>query len=115
MLVALSRRRFFAVMQFLTYVHSYSVPSLTRKESTIMSDRKSDELATGTHRAWTGESNGASVVRAGAGREATQRNWLDRAQPANPRHAAITRSLYSWANYKNWTDKVRNNWDKEKK
>ena len=35
-------------------------------------------------------------------------------QPSNPRHAAITRSLYSWTNYKNWTDKVRSNWDKDK-
>jgi hypothetical protein len=83
------------------------------KESTIMSEHKADELtSTGTHRAWTGEAVG-SVVRAGVGKDA-QRNWLDRAQPANPRHAAITRSLYSWTNYKNWTDKVRSNWDKDK-
>jgi hypothetical protein len=69
-----------------------------------------DELnATGTHRAWTGETGGA---RTRTGREP---NWLDRAQPSNPRHAAITRSLYSWSNYKSWTDKVRSNWDKEKK
>jgi hypothetical protein len=56
-------------------------------------------------------------VRAGVPRD-TQRNWLDRAHPAtlpaNPRHAAITRSLNSWSNYKSWTDKVRNNWDKDK-
>jgi hypothetical protein len=78
-----------------------------------MSEHKPDELsATGTHRAWVGETNGP-VVRAGP-RDA-QRNWLDRTQPANPRHAAITRSLYSWTNYKSWTDKVRHNWDKEKK
>ncbi|MGH8178802.1 MAG: hypothetical protein ACREV5_21295 [Steroidobacter sp.] len=75
-----------------------------------MSEHKGDELtATGTHRAWSGET--ASVVR--AGRDTP--NWLDRAQPPNPRHAAITRSLYSWSNYKSWTDKVRNNWDKDKK
>jgi hypothetical protein len=86
-----------------------------------MSEHKGDELsATGSHRAWTGETTG-SVVRAGAPRD-TQRNWLDRAhaanvpasQPANSRHAAITRSLNSWSNYKNWTDKVRSNWDKDK-
>jgi hypothetical protein len=76
-----------------------------------MSEHKSDELtATGRHRAWTGEPLG-SVVRAGAAKE---RNWLDRTPPSNPRHAAITRSLYSWTNYKNWTDKVRSNWDKDK-
>ncbi|HXS88986.1 MAG TPA: hypothetical protein VN705_06530 [Steroidobacteraceae bacterium] len=84
-----------------------------------MSEHKGDELsATGSHRVWTGETAG-SVVRAGAPRD-TQRNWLDRAgsvpasQPANSRHAAITRSLNSWSNYKSWTDKVRSNWDKDK-
>lgn len=79
-----------------------------------MSEQKRDDLlATGTHNAWTGE-NG-SVVRAGSPRD-VQRNWLDRSTPpSNPRHAAITRSLNSWSNYKNWTDKVRGSWDKEKK
>jgi hypothetical protein len=78
-----------------------------------MSEHKSDELtATGKHRAWTGEATGPAV-RAGAAKE-PQRNWLDRAQPSNPRHAAITRSLYSWSNYKSWTDKVRHHWDKDK-
>lgn len=78
-----------------------------------MSEHKSDELtATGTHRAWTGEPVG-SVVRAGTRKE-TQRNWLNTVQPSNPRHAAITRSLYSWSNYKSWTDKVRSSWDKDK-
>lgn len=79
-----------------------------------MSEHKGDELtATGTHRAWVGE--GSSVVRAGKPARDTQRTWLERAQPSNPRHAAITRSLYSWSNYKSWTDKVRHGWDKEKK
>jgi hypothetical protein len=83
-----------------------------------MSEHKGDELsATGTHRAWTAESVGPAV-RAGTPRD-PQRGWLERAQPpalppSNPRHAAITRSLYSWSNYKSWTDKVRSNWDKEK-
>ena len=79
-----------------------------------MSEHKGDDLlATGKHNAWTGESGS---VRAGAPRDA-QRNWLDRAAPApsNPRHAAITRSLNSWSNYKSWTDKVRGNWDKDGK
>ncbi len=75
---------------------------------------RDDMLATGAHHAWTGEPAG-SVVRAGAPSRDPQRNWLERAQPTNPRHAAITRSLYSWSNYKSWSDKVRNSWDKEKK
>jgi len=87
-----------------------------------MSEHKGDELsATGSHRVWTGDTAG-QVARAGAPRD-TQRNWHDRAahaastpgtQPANSRHAAITRSLNSWSNYKSWTDKVRSNWDKDK-
>jgi hypothetical protein len=78
-----------------------------------MSEHKGDELsATGSHRAWTGD-NAGPVVRAGAPRD-TQRNWHPPPPPANPRHAAITRSLNSWSNYKSWTDKVRSNWDKDK-
>ncbi|HKE94827.1 MAG TPA: hypothetical protein VKB34_11005 [Povalibacter sp.] len=82
-----------------------------------MSEHKGDELtATGTHRAWVGETGG-TAVRAGNSVRDAQRSWLERAQPqpSNPRHAAITRSLYSWSNYKNWTDKVRHGWDKDKK
>ncbi len=80
-----------------------------------MSEHKTDELtATGTHRAWVGET-GSTAVRAGTPVRDTQRSWLERTQPVNPRHSAITRSLYSWSNYKSWTDKVRHGWDKEKK
>jgi hypothetical protein len=79
-----------------------------------MSDRKSDDLmATGAHKQWTGEQP-SSVVRAGSAPPETPRSWLSRTQPANPRHATITRSLYSWSNYKNWTEKVKNSWDKDK-
>jgi hypothetical protein len=81
-----------------------------------MSDHKRDDLlATGTHSAWTGEPAAGPVVRAGVTPRDPQRNWLDRAQPTNPRHAAITRSLYSWSNYKSWSDKVRGSFDKDKK
>lgn len=76
---------------------------------------RDDMLATGVHHAWTGEPAG-TVVRAGNAPRDPQRNWLERgAQPTNPRHSAITKSLYSWTNYKSWTDKVRNAWDKDKK
>ena len=40
-------------------------------------------------------------------------NWLDRMQRARARHAAITKNLYSWSNYKNWADKMRDNWEDE--
>jgi hypothetical protein len=41
--------------------------------------------------------------------------WLDRVQRARGRHAAITRNLYSWSNYKNWADRVKTNWDDAEK
>ena len=53
-------------------------------------------------------------VRAGQGGWPRYRSWLE--QPAVPvpnRHAAITRSLYSWANYKSWAEKVRSDWEKD--
>ena len=80
-----------------------------------MSEHNGDELsATGRHRAWIGEV-GSSVVRAGTAPRDVQRGWLERAQPSNSRHAAITRSLNSWSNYKSWSDKARHGWDKDKK
>ncbi len=85
-----------------------------------MSGHKSDDsMVTGRHRAWAGEP-GSSIVRAGSPSHDPQRKWLERAPslppplPANPRHAAITRSLYSWTNYKSWTDKINKSWEKDK-
>ena len=40
-------------------------------------------------------------------------NWLDRMQRARARHAAITKNLYTWSNYKNWADKMRDTFDEE--
>jgi hypothetical protein len=34
-------------------------------------------------------------------------------QRARARHAAITKNLYTWSNYKNWADKMRDNWEVE--
>ncbi len=34
-------------------------------------------------------------------------NWLDRMQRARARHAAITKNLYTWSNYKNWADRMK--------
>ena len=39
--------------------------------------------------------------------------WLDRMQRARARHAAITKNLYTWSNYKNWADKMKDSWDGE--
>src|SRR5215469_2335503 len=38
-------------------------------------------------------------------------NWLDRMQRARARHAAITKNLYTWSNYKSWADKMRDSWE----
>ena len=40
-------------------------------------------------------------------------SWLDRMQRARARHAAITKNLYTWSNYKNWADKMRDNWEED--
>ena len=77
-----------------------------------MTEPKVDEM-TATGRIEPGRAR-QRLGRSRGHRTRAQRNWLERAQPSNPRHAAITRSLYSWTNYKNWTDKVRSNWDKDK-
>jgi hypothetical protein len=47
-----------------------------------------------------------------SGAEAYAR-WLEHMQRTRTRHAAITRNLYTWSNYKTWADKVRTSWDPE--
>ncbi len=37
-------------------------------------------------------------------------NWLDRMQRARVRHAAITKNLYTWSNYKSWAEKMKDTW-----
>jgi hypothetical protein len=44
-----------------------------------------------------------------SGAEAYAR-WLEHMQRTRTRHAAITRHLYTWSNYKTWADKVRHDW-----
>jgi hypothetical protein len=40
-------------------------------------------------------------------------NWLDRMQKARARHAAITKNLYTWSNYKNWADRMKDSFENE--
>jgi hypothetical protein len=40
-------------------------------------------------------------------------NWADRMQRTRGRHAAITRNLYTWSSYKNWTEKVKDSWQED--
>jgi hypothetical protein len=34
-------------------------------------------------------------------------------QRARARHAAITKNLHTWSNYKNWADQVKDSWVEE--
>jgi len=42
-------------------------------------------------------------------------DWLDRMQRARARHAAITRNLNTWSNYKSWADRMRESWDEDER
>lgn len=42
-------------------------------------------------------------------------DWLDRVQRARGRHAAITRNLNTWSNYKSWADRMRESWEDEER
>jgi hypothetical protein len=39
--------------------------------------------------------------------------WAARVQRGRGRHAAISRNLNTWSNYKNWSDKVRQTWESD--
>jgi hypothetical protein len=59
-----------------------------------------------------GKPSAPGVVAPEGGAEAYAR-WLEHMQRSRGRHAAITRNLYTWSNYKSWADKVRTSWDPE--
>jgi hypothetical protein len=61
-----------------------------------------DELST------TGE-------RPGPGSTELFADWAARMQRGRGRHAAISRNLNTWSNYKNWSEKVRLSWDSDTK
>jgi hypothetical protein len=46
----------------------------------------------------------------GSGAEAYAR-WLEHMQRTRTRHAAITRNLYTWSNYKSWAEKMRSSFE----
>ena len=64
------------------------------------SDPHRDDLAT------TGE-------RPGPGSSERFADWAARVQRGRGRHAAISRNLNTWANYKNWSDKISKSWESE--
>jgi hypothetical protein len=96
------------VKQFLSpFGHNGTLPVQLQRLSTHMStsDRTRPPLST-TPRPETTATN-APVPPNGSDPYA---NWLDRMQRARARHAAITKNLHTWSNYKNWTDQVKESW-----
>ena len=57
--------------------------------------------------------NAGDVPPAGASAEAYAR-WLEHMQRTRGRHAAITRNLYTWSNYKSWADRVKGSFEPAK-
>jgi DNA-binding NarL/FixJ family response regulator len=39
--------------------------------------------------------------------------WTARMQRGRGRHAAISRNVNTWSNYKSWSDKVRQSWESD--
>ncbi len=104
-------------MQFLSSLEPRAVlspPTSSRRfrqtGPTQMSDSKTYKAEAATERRAIDE---GTPPRKAEGWEAYS-SWLNRIQKTGGRHAAITRNLYSWNNYKNWADKVRGNWDDKK-
>ena len=60
----------------------------------------------------TAEETLARKLAAPSGAEAYAR-WLEHMQRTRTRHAAITRNLYTWSNYKSWAEKMRQDLQKE--
>ena len=69
------------------------------------SDRTRSDPPARPRQTRTGRRHGAAQ----SGAEAYAR-WLEHMQRTRTRHAAITRNLYTWSNYKNWADKMRHDW-----
>jgi hypothetical protein len=40
-------------------------------------------------------------------------DWAARMQRGRGRHAAISRNLATWSNYKNWSEKMRHSFDED--
>ncbi len=77
-----------------------------------MTENTSDIFtATGRHRVWIGEQASARAPRR---ESAAARPWPGRPQASNTRHAAITKNLAHFSNYKSWADKAKSNWKKDK-
>jgi hypothetical protein len=55
----------------------------------------------------------ASGERPGPGSSELFSDWAARMQRGRGRHAAISRNLNTWSNYKNWSEKARLAWESD--
>ena len=53
----------------------------------------------------------ATGERPGPGSTELYADWAARMQRGRGRHAAISRNLNTWSNYKNWSDRIRQSWE----
>jgi hypothetical protein len=54
-----------------------------------------------------------SGERPGPGSSELFSDWAARMQRGRGRHAAISRNLNTWSNYKNWSEKARLAWESD--
>lgn len=55
----------------------------------------------------------ATGERPGPGSTELYAEWAARVKKGHGRHAAISRNLNTWSNYKNWSDKIRQGWESD--
>ena len=60
-----------------------------------------------------GDDLASTGERPGPGSSELYADWAARVQRGRGRHAAISRNLNTWSNYKNWSEKVRQNWESD--
>ncbi|MFO1504087.1 MAG: hypothetical protein U1F39_09770 [Steroidobacteraceae bacterium] len=60
-----------------------------------------------------GDDLAATGERPGPGSSELYADWAARVQRGRGRHAAISRNLNTWTNYKNWSEKVRQSWESD--
>ncbi len=78
-----------------------------------MSDIKNQSRYRGMDRRGLRTSSTTADASAGPAAGEKYGDLLKRSEKLVGRHAAITNSLYSWHSYKNWAQKMRDNFDKK--
>jgi hypothetical protein len=53
----------------------------------------------------------ATGERPGLGKSELYAEWASRMQRGRGRHAAISRNLSSWSNYKSWSERMKDSFD----